>query len=154
MRSEDHLVICEMNKLFLTRLKNNIEKNQDFFLNRDRIQYHEGPVEDYAASNPESRFDLIICSLPFSNFSPEFVDRLMGIFALLLLEGGTFIFFEYVALRKLGQIFATAPVRSRMKAVDQVIDKWEKRAQQTGVVESRVALLNIPPAITFQFSYH
>ena len=102
---------------------------------------------------PTQSFDVIVSTLPFSNFSPEMVDEILSIFRNMLAENGTVSFVEYFMIRKVSLLFAKPEDRARIKAVDRVIERWSTIAASEGEVRKKLSLINIPPALSIQWQY-
>lgn len=177
MGPQDRFLICELNHRFITRLHHTLQKNREFIRNRDRIDFFEGPVQDlyrgfFAGEDldplegaagifdgskfrnwPTQSFDVIVSTLPFSNFTPEMVEEIMSIFRSMLAENGVISYVEYFMIRKVSLLFATPEDRARIKAVDKVMERWGKIAKGEGGVRRKLSLMNIPPALSIQCRY-
>lgn len=153
MGPEDKFFICEINPRFMERLKEKFASNPDYLRNKDRIVFYQGPVQELAERYPFHKFDMIVSSLPFSNFSPEMVDELLGLYRGMLAPHGVLSFCEYWGVRKLSTFFSTPSRRERLKGVDQVISDWTSRTEQEGEVITKLSVLNFPPAMAIQFCY-
>ena len=155
MRAEDHLSVCEINPVFLESLKRKLEKFPPFQKHRDRVRFFEGPVQELGSQVKQSgvKFDLIVSSLPFSNFTPELVDEILSLFKELTADGGSVVFMEYLGLRRLSALFATQPRRERMLRVEEVVNKWKKYAATSGRVRINNSLLNLPPAKAIRMDF-
>ena len=153
MGPQDRLVICELNPRFMARLKDGLETNEDYLKHQDRVEFFLGPVQDLPLESRDSKFDVVVSSLPFSNFTPELVNEVLGFFKRALAEDGTLTFIEYLGIRKLTYIVSSPANRSRLKGVDGVIDSWQSTVAQRGKVKRETSFLNFPPAVTFRFEY-
>lgn len=153
MTNDDEFVICEINARFMTRLKASLERNRHYQRHRSRVSFFLGPVQQLPRSDYYGVFDIIVCSVPFSNFTPEVTDEIMSVLHRMLSREGKLTFVEYLGARKITRLLASSRDRRRIKGVDAVIDKWRKSAKHNGKVKTSVALLNIPPALTTQFNY-
>jgi phospholipid N-methyltransferase len=155
MRSDDHLSVCEINPVFLESLKKKLESFPAFHLHRDRVRFFQGPIQDLGKQVKQSgvKFDLIVSSLPFSNFTPELVDEILGLFRELTADGGSVVFMEYLGLRRLSAFFATRERRERMLRVEEVVNKWKNVAASSGRLSTDKALLNVPPAKSIRMDF-
>ena len=154
MRPEDHFTICEINTRFLTLLKKNLARNEHFRRNKDRITFFHGPVQELPGSPLfAGSYDIIVSSLPFSNFSPEMVDEILSLFQSMLAEDGSLSFIEYIAVRRVTALLSSRRSRARLVGVEKVIQGWIDRAGTDGKVRKRVSLLNVPPAVAIEFDY-
>lgn len=151
MTEQDTFVICEINALFLARLRHDLQFNKYYQRHRERIRFYEGPVQGLWNSNIPSNYDLIVSSLPFLNFEGDEVEGLFSLYSALLSNRGILSTCEYIGIRKLSLIFSSLRNRERMKEVDQVIRSWRNRAKQHGALKSDVSLLNVPPAFAVQY---
>ena len=86
-------------------------------------------------------YDVIICSLPFSNFPAELVDQILGVLLGLLQPDGELAFFEYTLLRP-AQMHLPSRHSRRLRMVDEVVAAYGRRHQ----VARPMVLRNIPPA--------
>ena len=152
MRAEDRFVICEINKRFLARLKQTLQENSDFLANSDRIKFIEGSVLDLQGQYEEDSFDFIVSSLPLANFSPEWVDAVFKLFDSLLVKGGSLTFFEYAGLKKLSIPFRSHAISTRVREVDEIVRDRCNHVAENGVVQRKLALFNVPPAISTQLT--
>lgn len=153
MRSEDRFTICEINSRFLRLLRRNLISNRHYAEHHDRVTFFEGPVQALPAAI-DGKFDIIVSSLPFSNFTPEMVDEILTLFSSLLEPDGTITFLEYLGVRKLSALFSSKRGRERLHAVDEVIQRWSDRVEKNGEVKKKISLLNVPPAVAIRFDYH
>lgn len=151
MGPSDTFTICEINPRFLERLRRKLEANADYRRNRERVRFHLGPVQNLPV---DERFDVIVSSLPFSNFPPELVQEIMAKYEQMLTEGGSITICEYVGMRKIGRLFGNPERRKRAKGVEEVLQRWYHHVNQVGEVRSEVALLNLPPAVSIELHYH
>lgn len=154
LNPNDSFTICEINSNLLKRLRSSLETNRFFLKHRSRVSFYEGPVQQLHQDYPDTKYDVIICSLPFSNFQPEVTEEIMSSFYEMLDCGGRLSFFEYWGMRKIGRLLSPPKQRERLKAIDNVINKWRSAANEQGSVRTKVSLLNLPPAKTIQFNFY
>lgn len=154
MRPEDRLTICEINERFLERLKRRLANDEHYLRHADRVEFFLGPVQALPRERPEQRFDIVVSSLPFSNFMPADVDEIMSIFHQLTDGRGKLTVLEYLGVRRISTVFAASPeARERYIGVERVIERWRRRVAHGGHVSSRVSLLNVPPALAIEFDF-
>lgn len=153
MGPEDSLLVCEINRAFLKSLKKRLARNPDFCFHRKRVRFFLGPVQELAKRNLKGKFDVIVSSLPFSNFTPELVEEILCLYQELLSDKGTLTFYEYLGMRKIGALIQPEHERERIKAVDQVVKRWRERFEGTGRLKKELTFLNIPPAMTLEANY-
>lgn len=154
MGPDDSFVICEINPRFIERLQKTLAFNPDYLLNRERVRFFEGPVQQLpeTAGYPD-KYDVIVSSLPFINFAPDTVDEILQLFKTMVSDGGSLTFCQYVGICKLREYFSKPSTRNRVRGVDEVIHAWCESVENTGSVEKRVSLFNVPPATAISFMY-
>lgn len=153
MGDKDTLVVCEINALFLFRLRHDLQFNKYYQKHKDRVRFYEGPVQGLRHSNIQTGYDFIVSSLPFLNFDAETVDDVFSLYTDLMSDRGVLSTCEYVAMRRLSLIFANAKNRERMREVDQVIKSWREKAKSTGSLKNDLSFFNVPPAYAVQYEY-
>ena len=99
MGPEDRLDLVELNDTFVSRLRHRLANEPAFQAVADRTRIYHCPVEDLAA---QSSYDVIVSGLPFNNFTPPKVEKILGTLHGLLRPSGTLSFFEYIAIRFAG----------------------------------------------------
>ena len=153
MRDGDTFVICEINPRFMARLKNSLCNDPNFLRHAERVIFFEGPVQALKAEKQNEKFDVIVSSLPFVNFTPDVVDGIFMQFSRMLKENGVVTFLQYVGVWKLRELLSSNRTRKRVQAVEDVIAKWAARAKNGGEVRKKVSLLNVPPAMSVQLKF-
>jgi phospholipid N-methyltransferase len=162
MRPEDRFTICEINPRFLGLLKKNLERNPNYIRHRERVRFFQGPVQALplagkggnAQETAFEKFDIIVSSLPFSNFTPETVNEILTLFQSMTAENGSVTFCEYIGMRKLSAVFSSRRGKQRLAGVDEVIQKWVDIVERSGEVRKQLSLLNVPPAFAIRFDYN
>lgn len=154
MGSDDTFTICEINSRFLELLQKKLSTNPAYQRNSRRVQFVQCPVQELRSNGVGDQFDIIISSLPFSNFTPETVEEILTLFRNMTAEGGRVIFCEYIGLRKISSVFYSPAGRRRVEGVERVIQSWSSRVSENGgMVRKRLSLLNVPPAYAIEFDY-
>lgn len=153
MGPEDELIVCELNEVFMDRLKKRLADNELFLKHKDRIRFLRAPVQQLGEEELSGTFDAIVSSLPFSNFQPEMVDEILELYRDLLAPEGTLTFCEYVGLRRISSMLRQPEERERAKAVEVVVKNWVDRWANYGEVKKGLTLLNVPPAMTLEFNH-
>lgn len=153
MGPQDTFTICEINHRFLERLRHNLQRDPHFQRNKDRVFFFEGPVQALPKSSLAHHFDVIVSSLPFSNFTPDTVEEILALFQQLTDDSGTVTFIEYLGVRKFTRVFSTKEGRERADGVDAVIKRWFMKVHNEGQLRTEVSLLNVPPALAIRFDY-
>ncbi len=154
MNDTDELYICELNPRFLETLKKRLEKNPLYQKHRQRVHFILGAFQDLQ-KNQEllGSIDILVCSLPFTNFTPEVVTEIIEVIEKLVAEKGAVTFFEYVGLRKLLSVFSSQENRQRVRAVDALIYQWRNEVEKKGEVHTHLSLFNVPPALAVKLYY-
>jgi len=139
-RPGDQVVIVELSKDFCTRLDADVlvpwkkaHPNE-----AGEVQLINAPIEE---ARLEPGFDHVVCGLPFNNFPPELVERIMVQLRALIRPAGSLRYFAYVGARTLrdghGALHGAEPLA--------VI---EDRVLAGCTRSSEVVVANIPPAKT------
>ncbi len=136
----DTLLVIEQNAAFAACLEARIATDPAFREARDRIRVLNASV---GTLKPIPRFQAIVSSLPFNNFTPDEVSGFLDLFRAVLLPGGELRFFEYLAIRRLRAAVATRVERERLVGVGRVLST----ALAAGRSRSRVVWWNLPPAV-------
>lgn len=147
LKPGDELIVCEINPRLLKLVQAKLEKVS--IDKRIRISFVCAPVQELVGKFKKGYFDAIISSLPFTNFPPELVSEILALYRRLLRKGGILTFYEYLALRKVGQIFRKSAERKRVTEVDKVLFNWEKELRGKSKITRTVSFLNLPPAKVF-----
>ena len=137
-RPGDRLVIVELSKEFCVRLDADIlapwkRANPE---QAAEVVLINAPIED---AKLEPGFDHVVCGLPFNNFPPELVERIMVQLRALIRPAGSLRYFAYVGARTLrdgrGALRGAAPLAA-----------IEDRVLAGCARTSDVVMANIPPA--------
>lgn len=137
-RPGDRLVIVELSPEFCTRLEVDVLTP---WRKSCPEQAHEvvlinAPIEEVRL---EPGFDHVICGLPFNNFPPELIERIMVQLRALIRPAGSLRYFAYIGARTLrdghGALRGVAPLA-----------EIEKRVLAGCSCSSDMVMANIPPA--------
>ncbi|HXY36793.1 MAG TPA: methyltransferase domain-containing protein [Planctomycetaceae bacterium] len=139
LRADDRLDMVELNQAFAARLQQRFQSDPSFMRAADRARIHVCGIEAFQAEHP---YDFVISGLPFNNFSPAFVGRVMDVFFEFLSPGGVLSFFEYMYVRPVRGLVARGAERARIQDLDRIMNG---RLQQHGFRRDWV-FLNLPPA--------
>ncbi|RSS81242.1 class I SAM-dependent methyltransferase [Streptomyces sp. WAC06614] len=104
-----------------------------------RTTVHQTPVEELETTR---RYDVIVSSLPFTNFAPAEVDALMDRYFRLLHPGGTLVYFAYRGSRHARYLLRRRAALRRQLDVDRVLARYH----DTYGAVSRTVWTNVPPA--------
>lgn len=137
---KDHLTLLEPYQPFFQRLETLLplwsatKISPAIVLQATRIQEFQS----------DQRFDAIVCSLPFSNFTPTDVEEIFEKFWHLLTPEGYVIYYEYWGLRRPRSLLK-APGRRRVE--QKGLDRYFRTFVYPNVVARKLVLANIPPAL-------
>lgn len=162
------LDVVELEAEFVRLLEHRFEAEDAFQKARDRCAVHHMSLQAFAAqcagangrgptkaemssddttpgnesNDAPSAYDVIISSLPLSNFEPAAVAEIFDIFRTLLKPGGTLSYFEYMYIRRLRRILSLGKRRRRFTQLDQALTApWCHNQYHRDRV-----WLNVPPA--------
>jgi phospholipid N-methyltransferase len=136
---QDRLDLVELNDSFVACLRRRFQTEPAFQAVADRSRVMHCPVEELPASE---KYHLLVSGLPLNNFAVDDVRRILGVMTGLLEPGGTLSFFEYIALRRVKQLFSGRQERARLGGIGQVMG-----ALLAGHEFRRDGVwLNVPPA--------
>lgn len=119
MRPQDHLWLVELNPTFAAHLRTAFQERPAYRAVADRCHLVEGSVQEL---EQDGQFDLIVSSLPLSNFSSEDVRTIFEAYARLLKPTGILSFFQYTMIRPAKMMVSTGPERNRLRRVGEAID--------------------------------
>ena len=139
LKADDRLDLVELNEAFAGRLEQRFQSEPSFKQVADRAQIHVCGIESFQSDRP---YDYIVSGLPFNNFSPAFVGRVLDAFFNFLAPGGVLSFFEYMYVRPVRGLVSRGAERTRIKDLDRILNG---RLQQHGFRRDWV-FLNLPPA--------
>jgi phospholipid N-methyltransferase len=139
MQGQGSLDLCEINALFVERLKQYIQTEATFTALRSRIRIMQMDPRELPG---EHQYDTIISGLPFNNFSPEEVFSFLQHFRKLLRPGGTLAFFEYIAIRRLQYPFCGRQRRHSLGRIAKLVKTYAGEYQ----IDQHLVALNVPPA--------
>jgi|GEM_PF-571668 len=115
----DHFVTCEMNDKFLPLLESRV-KTHPSHQNQDRtVLVFAGPIQ---ALTEDSKFDVIICALPFLNFSVQLTQEIFLKLARLSTSETVMTYYQYIALHLLGKLVSFPERRNRLKELERFFE--------------------------------
>jgi phosphatidylethanolamine/phosphatidyl-N-methylethanolamine N-methyltransferase len=135
----DRLDLVELNESFVRQLERRFQSDPHFHAVADRARVLHCPVEEMAG---ESKYNLIVSGLPLNNFSVALVERILQVLLNMLEPGGTFSFFEYIALRRAKAIISGSTERQRLRGIEHAMDNMLSRHE----IGRQAIWLNMPPA--------
>ncbi|MEE9297129.1 MAG: hypothetical protein V3W34_19485 [Phycisphaerae bacterium] len=138
---EDELDIFEIQPELVHHLEKQVLSQPQF----DRAR-REGRVKLYGRAVQEigtdRRYDFVISGLPFTAFDESQLSSVLALLPAIVMPGGIFSYFEYVALRRLRSLGSFGTARRRRRAVDAILDDYIERFE----IDRRTVLANFPPA--------
>jgi len=140
LKPHDTFVAYELNEKFATSVAKMVKESG---VNSEQVEVHNADILELPVLNEDEKFDVIFSGLPFLNFQPEDVGRILKVLKESLAEDGAIVFFGYLALGKLGQPFRSKAERERIEGVQSCIDEFCAQAVEKKV---KKVFLNIPPA--------
>ncbi|MCB0335236.1 MAG: methyltransferase domain-containing protein [Bdellovibrionales bacterium] len=123
MQPEDTLVVCELSSRLMKTLKARLENFEPYLKNKDRIEFFEGPIQNY---REETTFDFLVCALPFLNFELELLDDIFQKFLRLSHKDTYMTYFEYIGIRPISKVLSPAKRKKRMNEIDGYLGKEYK----------------------------
>lgn len=139
LHEEDSFTIVELNKVFFehTRARMNRLKKGNTSGPKLLIQNSDILKIDFQ----DTKFDVIICSLPFNNFDIELIDKIFKLMLDLIDENGRIVFFEYLLMRRVA-IWSSFGLQRRLARVETILTKY---ISKFGIAKLTV-WKNFPPA--------
>lgn len=137
---DDRLDLVERNARFAQCLCHRLISDEAFQPAARRTRVLHCPVEELAR---DGAYDLIISSLPLTNFSVSEVERILAALTGLLRPGGTLSFFQYMAIRRIREwISPRRTERARLRGVGEAL----RRLLRQHEVRRDWVWPNLPPA--------
>ncbi|QRX95362.1 class I SAM-dependent methyltransferase [Streptomyces noursei] len=138
-----HLDVVEANPRFAARLRHLVTTAPRLADAPARVHVHHTGVEHLDVTR---RYDVIVSGLPLTNFAPDQVETIMNRYLELLRPGGTLTYLAYRGTRKARAVLAAPPQARRHRAVDEVMDAYQRRY----ATDCRTIWTNLPPARVWQ----
>ncbi|MCI0420825.1 MAG: methyltransferase domain-containing protein [Acidobacteria bacterium] len=138
LRAGDQLDIYELNSRFCDYLRAH-PPWQECALKGIFCRLHNADVRGVST---ESRYDYIVCGLPFNNFEPEVVSEILSVLIERLSPEGVFSYFEYIFSHEFKSRFLKPSDRQRMIRVGAIVRAFIRKHQ----FGYRQVWLNLPPA--------
>lgn len=136
----DHLDVYEIDRNFSRLLRRRIKEDEVFRRSEAKIRIHNKSIELLDRHN---KYDFIISCLPFTNFRPEMVRKILEIYREVLRPGGSCSFYEYLFLRHAARMMHRRRVeRERLAGVARVINDYVA----SYAYGKDVVFRNLPPA--------
>lgn len=137
MTPKDKLTIVEINPKFMKALRERVNELPEYQQHKDRITFFEGPIQEV----PENtKFDIMICALPFLNFEKDLVVEIFHKFKRLGTESTILTYYEYIGLRHLGKVVS----KTRKQRVRE-LEKFFKEVAHSRLIARKKVWLNVLP---------
>jgi phospholipid N-methyltransferase len=148
LRPEDRFDAVEINGELVRVLCDRFEVDGPSPLEGEpqRIRVLHTPIEDLPGRHV---YDHVICCLPFNNFPIKLVRAIWENIHRLTAPGGTFAFFEYVAVRRLKMPFVPPPEKKRLRLVGRHLGREIHDCQ----FRARKVWCNVPPAVVHHLRF-
>lgn len=146
MRPSDQLTLVELNERFVECLRARLEKDAQWQAVASRVSLFSGSLEDLPR---DKNYDVVVSALPFNNFQPDLVRRLLADLVSRLAPHGTLTFIEYIAIRRFKELLASSAERQRLNEVGGIINDFV--AQHA--FDRDMVLANVPPAWVHHVSH-
>ncbi|MGW2918841.1 class I SAM-dependent methyltransferase [Streptomyces angustmyceticus] len=137
------LDIVEANTHFAAHLRHLVHSHPNVLGRQEQVRVHNLFVEQLAT---DCRYDIIVSGLPFSNFSPQQVEEIMGRYLELLRPGGTLTYFSYCGSRWVRTFLTSRPEARRQRDVKGLLNRFHQRY----AVGRWTVWGNLPPAEVWQ----
>ncbi|MER7703538.1 class I SAM-dependent methyltransferase [Kitasatospora sp. NPDC097605] len=150
LRAGDRLHAVESNPRFVQRLRTDPElarRGPELGLRVSECRVQDLPESRAAESGAgpddgSGRYDVIVSGLPFTNFEPVEVQRVLDLYLRLLVPGGELTYFSYLGTSA-ARLLTSGPRRgARHRAVVRLLRRFEREYG----LGSRTAWRNVPPA--------
>ncbi|MGW5329687.1 class I SAM-dependent methyltransferase [Streptomyces sp. NPDC004014] len=133
------LDVVEANPRFTVQLRHLVRTHPHLAGHSERARIHHALVEEL---DIDHRYDVIVSGLPFTNFTPAQVEKIMDRYMHLLEPGGTLTYFAYRGTRYVRALTATRAEARRHRGVEEVLAEFQRR-YATGCW---TVWANLPPA--------
>lgn len=140
LRPDDRLDCVEINPQFAAALERRVQEDALFAPHRDRVRVLTAAIQGVPG---EAVYDVIVCGLPFNNFTRDEITSIFAALVRLVRPGGVLSYFEYALVRALKTPFVGRAERARLRAVSEVMGELIRKHQ----VGRTFVPLNVPPAI-------
>lgn len=140
MREKDRLECYELNAEFCGHLNQRIKRELFFQRRRSQMTVLNRDIRTLPQS---ARYDLVVCSLPFNNFTASLVAEIMDILYAALKPGASLVYFEYLLIRKAKSATSNRQDRLRLAKIEEVLSALER----LGKNRKEIVWMNFPPAL-------
>ena len=137
------LDIVEANPHFAAHLRHLVRSHPNMRETPEQVRVHNLFVEELAT---DCRYDVIVSGLPFSNFSPQQVEEIMGRYLVLLRPGGTLTYFSYCGSRWVRALLTSRPEARRQRDVKGLLNRYHHQY----AIGRWTVWGNLPPAEVWQ----
>lgn len=122
----DYLLLVEINPKFMRALKKRLEDHPNFQTRRSQIEFFEGPIQE---APEEKKFDVVVCSLPFTNFELKTIEEIFEKLKKMTTDNAVMTYYEYMGLRKISKCISPEERKKRISELDDFLKKIHKKAE-------------------------
>jgi phospholipid N-methyltransferase len=137
---DDEFVIVELSEAFCAELDARLLREFRAANPLIKIELHCAPIESAPIEGP---FDFIVCGLPFNNFPPALVRRILRHLLSLLRSDGELAYFEYAGVRAMKSPLVNSKSRQGLRR----IASYSKALRQRLGGRTELVLGNFPPCL-------
>jgi phospholipid N-methyltransferase len=116
----DELLICEINPRLVDLLKIRLSRSKIFQKRKKQIRFFCGPAQELPT---DTKFDVIICALPFLNFDLKTVKDIFGKIMEIRSPGAMMTYYEYIGIRPISLALSSPKRKQRMKDIHQFFNR-------------------------------
>lgn len=148
MTSKDTLVVNELNPKFLNQLKDRIKTHKRYEELKSSISFLEGPIQNLEI--PQEKFDYVICSLPFMNFSKELTQSIFEKLFSITSNDALMTYYEFVLIRNVSKKVSPIKRKERVREMSDYIEEVNKERR----INKKIVWLNVMPINVYTLKLH
>lgn len=118
MTPRTRLTVCELNSNLFDILKGRLNEFENYPKNANRVNLFEGDILNLAE---DTKYDFIVCSLPFLNFPESLAQNIFAKLARVSKPECILTYYEYKAIRKLALTLVGTKKREQMLGVNKLL---------------------------------
>lgn len=111
----DSFVTCEINSRFIPLLKSRLASHSASKNKNIEVSLFPGPVQNL---NEDKPYDVIVCALPFLNFSTALVEEIFNKLLRLSTPDTIMSYYQYVGLHHIGKTLSLKQRRDRLSQLE------------------------------------
>ncbi len=135
LKANDVLDVIEIDPIFCSILRERFQEFKNVNINCVDLEHW----------HPKALYDIIISTLPFSNFKVEQVEYLLSIFKKLLATGGTFSYVAYMGVPFVKRFMLSKDDYANFIRKQKILADFRKQGNAT----MQPVWFNIPPAYVY-----